>query len=125
MPELGLVAGLLGVAGAYGAAVRRQWSTRPGVGFAEAVAFLAGLGVLAVALVSPIDGAAHRRLWVHMVQHVLLISVAAPLLAIGRPWVVGRDAWRRAPVRRSARGWGPVVVAGGVQVVTLLVWHVP
>jgi putative membrane protein len=125
MPELGLVAGLLGVAGAYGAAVRRQWSTRPGVGFAEAVAFLAGLGVLAVALVSPIEGAAHRRLWVHMVQHVLLISVAAPLLAIGRPVAVGRDLWHPAPARRPARGWALIVAAAGVQIVTLLVWHVP
>jgi putative membrane protein len=114
MSELGLVAGLVGAAGAYGALVRRQWSIGAGLGLAEAMAFLAGLGVVAIALVSPIDGAAHRSLWVHMVQHVLLISVAAPLLAVGLPWA-----------RAAAAGWGAIVVVAGIQIATLLGWHVP
>jgi putative membrane protein len=90
---------------------------------------------VAAALVSPLDGVAHRSLWVHMVQHVLLISVAAPLLALGHPVAVARGAWRgllgrvrvslpRFTLRRPGV-WTAVVVAATAQVVVLLVWHVP
>ena len=48
--------------------------------------FLAGIVVLAAALVSPVHGWSERALAGHMVQHVLLISLAAPLLAAARPF---------------------------------------
>jgi cytochrome c oxidase assembly factor CtaG len=47
--------------------------------------FLAGIGVLVVALVSPIDAIADERFSVHMVQHLLLTLVAPPLLLFARP----------------------------------------
>jgi putative membrane protein len=47
--------------------------------------FLAGIGALALALVSPIDVLADERFSVHMVQHLLLTLVAPPLLLLGRP----------------------------------------
>jgi cytochrome c oxidase assembly factor CtaG len=43
----------------------------------------AGLATLAVALSPPLDSLADTRLPFHMVQHVLLTMVAAPLLAAG------------------------------------------
>ena len=43
--------------------------------------FWAGLGVVVVALLSPVSTYAHALLSVHMVQHLLLAFVAAPLLA--------------------------------------------
>ena len=49
-------------------------------------AFYAGLVVLALAVCSPIDAFADALFWVHMVQHVLLMMVAPPLLLLGRPW---------------------------------------
>jgi putative copper resistance protein D len=52
---------------------------------AEEAYFLAGLGVLAAALVSPIDAFADDALSVHMVQHLLITLVAPPLLLLGRP----------------------------------------
>src|SRR4051794_33923755 len=120
MPELGIVVGLVAAAGAYGLGARQQWASRPTTGFAAALAFFAGIAVLAVALLSPLDGAAHRALWVHMVQHVLLISVAAPLLAAGRPVAVARavspwspPAWRvrrRATVLVGGRGPGAALL---------------
>jgi putative membrane protein len=51
----------------------------------ETFCFLAGLAVLVVALVSPLDAFADDSLAVHMVQHLLLMTVAPPLLLLGRP----------------------------------------
>jgi len=48
-------------------------------------AFFGGLAVVAVALLSPVDTYAEVLLSAHMVQHVLLTLVAAPLLLLGRP----------------------------------------
>src|SRR5258708_7524806 len=49
-------------------------------------AFYAGLVAVAVAVDSPVDAYADRLFWVHMIQHVLLMMVAPPLLLLGRPW---------------------------------------
>jgi cytochrome c oxidase assembly factor CtaG len=63
-------------------------------------AWLAGVAVIAVALVSPVAIYADSLFSVHMVQHLLLAMVAPPLLAIGAPVTL---ALRVAPanVRRS------------------------
>ncbi len=70
----------------------------------RSVAFFASLFVLAVALSSPIEILSADLFWVHMVQHVLLLMVAAPLFVLARPWI---RLWRSLPLstRRSlARG---------------------
>ena len=48
-------------------------------------AWLGGVGVIGLALVSAIDVYADDLFSVHMVQHVLLAMVAPPLLALGAP----------------------------------------
>ena len=85
--------------------------------------FLGGLMTTAVALVSPLHSAADSSLPVHMVQHVLLLAVAAPLLVAGSPlptllWCLPQPSrskaigiWRRA-VRPPARP-RPLALAGG------------
>ena len=53
---------------------------------------------------SPIEILSADLFWVHMVQHVLLLMVAAPLFVLARPWI---RLWRSLPLstRRSlARG---------------------
>ena len=45
--------------------------------------FIAGLGLLLVALASPLDGAAEHVFWLHMVQHLLLLDGVALLLLLG------------------------------------------
>jgi putative membrane protein len=62
--------------------------------------FYAGLAVLAIALASPIERLSTQLFWVHMVQHVLLLVVAPPLIVLARPWV---RLWRSLPL--SARRW--------------------
>jgi cytochrome c oxidase assembly factor CtaG len=47
--------------------------------------FLAGLAIIFVALASPIDTGSATSFWVHMIQHLLLTMVAAPLLVLGAP----------------------------------------
>jgi len=63
-------------------------------------AFLAGLAAIAVALLSPIDRYETVLLSVHMVQHMLLQLVAAPLLLLAAPVTL---ALRVAPP--GVRGW--------------------
>ena len=65
------------------AALRSRMPGRFGAG--RATAFAAGLGVVLVALCSPIDALGHRWLQAHMVQHLLLMVVAPPLLWMGAP----------------------------------------
>ncbi len=47
--------------------------------------FLAGLAVVFIALESPIDTGSSTSFSVHMIQHLLLTMVAAPLLVLGAP----------------------------------------
>lgn len=99
--------------------------------------FTAGLAAVAVAVLPPLDGAAERSLTAHMVQHVVLIVVAAPLLAIGTPVPallrvlpagMGRQAttaWRRALISRD-RYWATWAVAAlVVQSAVMWAWHAP
>jgi putative membrane protein len=51
----------------------------------RSAAFLGGLAVIAVALMSGIDTYDTTLFSVHMVQHLLLTLVAAPLIALGAP----------------------------------------
>lgn len=49
------------------------------------VAFLAGLAAIEIALQSPIERFDTTLFSVHMVQHILLVFAAAPLIALGAP----------------------------------------
>ncbi len=67
--------------------------------------FYAGIAVLVIALASPLDRLSEQLFWAHMLQHVLLLVVAPPLIVLARPWV---RLWRVLPlgVRQSlARGF--------------------
>ena len=63
----------------------------------RAAAFWLGLLSILLALQSPIEMLARQLFWMHMVQHLLLMVVAAPLLAIASPWT---RMWRALPL-----GW--------------------
>lgn len=68
-------------------AVRRVNAAHPGnpVPRRRSVAFLGGLGAIAVALLSGIERYDTTLFSIHMIQHVLLTLVAAPLIALGAP----------------------------------------
>ncbi len=87
--------------------------------------FWAGLLVAALALLSPLDEGASYLFTLHMAQHMLLLLVAPPLMALAIPpallgWVSRRPALRR--VFRLL--WSPIP-AFGLFNGTLLLWHIP
>ncbi len=107
----------------------------------RSVAFYVSLATVFLALDSPIEDYSRDLFWVHMVQHVLLMLVAAPLLVFSCPWIRLFRAlplsWRRrlarglaqgdrtAPLRALARLLGTPVVSLVLWSVVLLGWHVP
>ena len=81
-------------------------------------AFFAGLAVVAAAILSPVHAYADEQFVVHMVQHLLLTFVAAPLLVIGAPLTLAVRAASPERRRRLLRVLnGPVVTALGHPVV--------
>ncbi len=101
----------------------------------EAVSFWAGWVVLAIALVSPLHPLGEALLSAHMVQHELIMVLAAPLLVLGRPLVVSlwglSPRWRRGAgavlggLRRIWRPISRVEVAWLLHAVAVVGWHSP
>ena len=100
--------------------------------------YLSGLGAVALALLSPVDHLAHELLTAHMVQHLLLMMIAAPLLLLGNPlptslWglprparrAIGRLLTRKAAVRKVLWAATLMPVAWLLFVVNLWLWHLP
>lgn len=121
-PVLLALAALVLSAGIYGRALRRASALRP----RHAGCFAAGWLALAVAILSPLDGAADRSFALHMIQHELLMVVAPPLLILGRPFAalsatLGPQALRIAawPLRI------PPPAAWALHAAALWMWHVP
>jgi putative membrane protein len=93
----------------YARAYRRARARSTAVGAGHWVPYCAGLGVLAVALLSPLDPIGDRYLLsAHMAQHVLLSDVAPALLVLGlrRPLLplgLSREALRAVAPGSSSR----------------------
>lgn len=70
----------------------------------EARCFYAGIAALALALLSPLDAVGHALASAHMVQHILIVLVAAPLLAFSAPAI---SLLRGSPpiLRRQVGKW--------------------
>jgi len=99
----------------------------------EVAAFAAGWLTLAVALLSPIATLSEWLFSVHMTQHELLMLVAAPLIAIGRPIVPMMFALpprMRAGARNRIAG-GALRLASSpffvvaLHLVVVTIWHIP
>jgi putative membrane protein len=120
---------------ARGSAVLHRGSTRR-TSVREA-AFYGGLATIFFALIAPLDAVAEALFSAHMVQHLLLILVAPPLLAAGEPGVRLALAipvtWRRIFSRRI-RSRLPMWLMSAVRnplvvwclhVVAVWAWHLP
>jgi cytochrome c oxidase assembly factor CtaG len=107
----------------------------------RSLCFYASLATLVIALNSPLDALSARLFWAHMVQHVLLLVVASPLMVAAAPWVrlwralplatrrsLGRNialGERMEPVRRASRALGRPAVSFVLFSLVLLGWHLP
>ena len=107
----------------------------------RSLSFYATVAVLAIALSSPLDALSEQLFWAHMVQHVLLLVVAPPLLVLARPWLrlwrflplaarrsLGHSlvqGERTAPLRWTWRTLGGPVPSFVLFSVVLVIWHVP
>lgn len=78
----------------YALGVVRVGNRYPGAPWpvARTISFLGGLGAIVLALQSPIDTYAEVFLWIHMIQHILLTFLAAPLLLMGAPITIALRA---------------------------------
>jgi putative membrane protein len=107
----------------------------------RAGSFYAGLAIIVISLEGPIDTYAAKLFWVHMIQHILLLTVAAPLIVLGAPWnstwrplplgfrrsvagTVAKASWT-APLRAVGRALGSPTGAFLAFSADLLVWHIP
>jgi putative membrane protein len=107
----------------YAAGIRRLWrrAGRRGITTGHVVAFSAGLVVLALAVLSPWHHLAERFLWAHMIQHELLMVIAAPLLVLGRPL----QALQWLQPLRMPRWLGDPLLAWTLHAAAIWLWHVP
>jgi cytochrome c oxidase assembly factor CtaG len=116
--------------------LRRQMPQR--FGLPRLVAFLSGLAVIVIAIASPLDAFANLLLVAHMIQHLLLLMVAPPMILYGAPYL---PILRGLPARVFKHGAGPFLASPGLQkfgrrlthplvcwvtfTITSLTWHMP
>lgn len=135
----GVTAALVGTLVLFGLGLRRRGFPRLGrMSWARVGAFLTGLAALVAAIISPLDQHAEQQFSLHMVQHMILIVIAAPLLIAARPGAtlllglplsfsraLGR-VWRRLHGVQSRLRWlESPALAWVVHATTLWLWHIP
>jgi putative membrane protein len=136
-----LVVGCMAAAiGCYARGILRLWRNAgagAGVSKRQAACFFLGWIFLLLALLSPIDSLGDKLFSMHMVQHEVMMLLAAPLLVAGRPLVV--FIWAFPSAARSRIGtvvrlrvvqyvWAGLtrpLSAWLLHVVVLWAWHFP
>ena len=102
------------------------------------VSFYLGLFSLFIALVSPLDYLSGEYFFAHMIQHFILVNIAAPLILLGAPMIpvlrgvpVGFRRRLLIPIlkqrtlRLSLKFFSNPFIAWPLYVGTLLFWHFP
>jgi putative membrane protein len=99
--------------------------------------FLGAIFAFLLASSAPVDILSSRLLWVHMIQHLLLLVVIAPLLVAAAPLLplwLGLPGWARRFVKRLKAGrafyragqWlRQPAISCGLLVIGIWAWHWP
>jgi cytochrome c oxidase assembly factor CtaG len=100
-------------------------------------AFAAGIGILLVALISPFDALDDQLFSAHMLQHLVLLLLAPPLLVFGRPalaclWAFPLSArrtmghiWIRSGLQRAVHALMSPLLVWFLCSAVLWFWHLP
>jgi putative membrane protein len=131
-----MLAGLLYIIGARKLARGAGSHGRP-ARRARALCFAMGWMALVLALLSPVHAAAESLFAMHMMQHEILMVIAAPLLVLSRPvvqmlWALPAP-WRRRlgrafhvrPVRSAWTGFSSIRGAWVAHAIAIWAWHLP
>jgi putative membrane protein len=109
----------------------------PAIGGWHVTSFLVGLSLIWIALASPLAALDHTMLTVHMIQHLLLMTLAPPLIWLGAPVKVllkglpqrfvqiVSSCLTSAHVQRLGRAIAHPAVCWLAAAGTLVVWHIP
>jgi putative membrane protein len=121
---------------ARGVAVLWRGKKRRVVGSWHVASFAAGWLIILLAIASPLHELAEQMFSAHMIQHEVLMVIAAPLLVLGRPvvmlWALPR-AWRpgikQVSRNRGVRGlratFSRPFDAWLLHAVVIWIWHLP
>ncbi len=103
----------------------------------HAVGFILGLFLIWLATASPLSSLDHESLTAHMVQHLLLMTFAAPSILLGKPvktliygmphrlvQVMGR-LFQSAGVHHVLRALAHPAICWLGAAITLVAWHIP
>lgn len=128
------------VAAAYGYGLYQVRIKQPNHPWQQrhALAFYAGLVVMASAMLTPIDTFNDELFWVHMLQHLLMMLVAAPLILLGRPvqlalrampgrWSkeIGQRVFKPKAMRSGIAALSMPLIIAFVYNANFVFWHVP
>ena len=103
----------------------------------EMIFFAIGFIILTIAMISPVHTAGSVLFSAHMIQHELLMAIAAPLLVLGKPAVPllwGLPESMRGPIGRAfsrdiiARAWSALtrpLAAFLIHGAAIWLWHAP
>ena len=128
-----VILGILAFSAVYVYAVgplRRRYGWGDAPSDAQVATFFAGVAVMALALLSPLDTIGDEYLYsAHMVQHMLLTMVVPPLLLLGTPgWLLGvvlRPVLRYPAVQRFTHSLFFPLSALVLFNVDFWIWHAP
>jgi putative membrane protein len=133
-----VIAGLLLTASIYTTGwLRLRASSATSLPGWRAGSFLAGLFSIWAAAASPLATLDHQWLTVHMIQHLLLMTVAPPLIWLASPVepllhglprlvrAAGDGSMRWAPLRRTCTALAHPAVSWLAATAALTFWHVP
>jgi len=107
-----------------GAVYLRGWFDRRSISVWRAGSFFLGLFATWVAVASPVASLDGHRLTAHMIQHLLLMTIAPPLIWLGEPLIAVRLAPWPFP-KRLGRLLGHPVFCWLAAAAALVIWHVP
>ncbi len=138
--DLSLTLPLAATAVLYGLGAWRLWC-RAGIGrgvtVSQAALFAVGWAAMVLALVTPLHDLSRRLFTAHMIEHEVMLAIAAPLLVAARPlgtmlWAIPQS-WRRAlgaatRCRPFALAWTILslpLVATMLHGGAIWIWHAP